>query len=56
MILRSILFVVWVYYSRHVKVGSAKTSPKCGHEIYFLLLFYEFMLQEADMKTEYVVK
>ena len=31
-------------------------SPKCGHGLHSLLRFYEFMLQEVDMKTEYTVK
>lgn len=31
-------------------------SPKFGHGSHSLLRFYEFMLQEVDMKTEYAVK
>lgn len=31
-------------------------SPKCGHGLHSLLRFYDTMLQEVDMKTEYVVK
>lgn len=31
-------------------------SPKFGHGLHSLLRFYEFMLQEVDMKTEYSVK
>ncbi|MGD2247176.1 MAG: hypothetical protein PVF58_02135 [Candidatus Methanofastidiosia archaeon] len=31
-------------------------SPKFGHGLHSLLRFYEFMLQEVDIKTEYVVK
>ncbi len=30
-------------------------SPKCGHGLHSLLRFYEFMLQEVDIKTEYTV-
>jgi len=31
-------------------------SPKFGHGLHSLLRFYQFMLQEVDMKTEYTVK
>lgn len=31
-------------------------SPKFGHGLHSLLRFYEFMLQEVDIKTKYVVK
>lgn len=31
-------------------------TPKCGHGLHSLLRFYEFMLQEVDMRTEYAVK
>jgi hypothetical protein len=31
-------------------------SPKFGHGLHSLLRFYEFMLQEVDMKTQYIVK
>ena len=31
-------------------------SPKFGHGLHSLLRFYEFMLQEVDMKTKYAVE
>lgn len=31
-------------------------SPKFGHGLHSLLRFYEFMVQEIDIRTEYIVK
>lgn len=31
-------------------------SPEFGHGLHSLLRFYEFMLQEVDMRTEYAVE